>query len=194
MTDGLASADVITVPSMQLDWQAGTLAGREAENQLRLVGDLSGLFGDDAAWRAADPKTPVYEVNVWQPVAAETEGGLFVGVTRVFPGKIGSEYFMTRGHFHAKRNRGELYWTVSGQGVLVLMDEDRRITSERMTPGSIHYIAGGLAHRVANVGDEILTFWAHWPSDAGHDYDSIGQFGFAARVVDVDGCPVLERA
>ena len=38
---------------------------------------------------------------------------------------------------------------------------------------------------VTNIGDETLCFGACWPADAGHDYQTIAQHGFSARVLKV---------
>ncbi len=47
--------------------------------------------------------------------------------------------------------------------VLIDLDQDRRITwGEEMSPGTLPYIHGQHAHRVANVGNEPLIFWACW--------------------------------
>lgn len=60
-----------------------------------------------------------------------------------------------------------------------------------MRPGSVHYIPGRTAHRVANVGDTVLSFLACWPADAGHDYETIAAHGFGARLRAVNGRPEL---
>jgi glucose-6-phosphate isomerase len=98
---------------------------------------------------------------------------------------------MTHGHFHADRSRAEYYGTVSGQGMLIQMQDDRRTWGERMFPGSLHYIDGRYAHRVANTGTTPLTFWACWPSDAGYDYATIADRGFGGRLIAKDGEPVF---
>jgi glucose-6-phosphate isomerase len=100
---------------------------------------------------------------------------------------VGDEYFMTRGHFHSIPDRGEYYWCVQGTGMLILMDQDRNTWAERMVQGSLHYIGSNLAHRVANTGDTDLIFGACWPSDAGHNYETIDNFGFSARLKKLDG-------
>lgn len=56
---------------------------------------------------------------------------------------VGNEYFMTKGHFHEQRHRGEYYLTVIGCGALILMDESRRTTFEPMRPSSLHSIPYG---------------------------------------------------
>lgn len=80
---------------------------------------------------------------------------------------------MTKGHHHAKRSRSEFYLAISGAGVLILMDEKRQMRFEAMATGSLHYVPSHTAHRIANAGDCVLTVLACWPSDAGHDYESI---------------------
>jgi glucose-6-phosphate isomerase, archaeal len=152
---------------------------------------LQQVFQDAAALRAMDPDTAVYRVELWEPVAPDTEGGLFWGATIIEPGRVGDEYFMTQGHFHALRNRAEFYCTASGEGMLLLMDEQRNTRAEAMSPGSLHYIPANTAHRAVNTGDTALCFWACWPSDAGHDYSSILDQGFSARVLLRNGAPAL---
>ena len=158
---------------------------------VRTIGDLADVFGDEEARRALPAGRPVYRVQVHAPVPEGTTGGLFWGSTVVEPGRVGDEYFITRGHFHAVRDRGEYYITVAGEGALILMDETRRTRYEPMHPGTVHYIPGGTAHRVANTGPVPLAFFACWPSDAGHDYECIARDGFGARLREVGGRPVL---
>jgi glucose-6-phosphate isomerase len=133
----------------------------------------------------------VYRVQVYQPAGEAVEGALAWGNTFIQPGKVGDEYFMTKGHFHARRDRCEFYVTLEGTGALLLMDDQRRTWFQRMQPGSVHYIPGGTAHRVANTGATLLGFIACWPSDAGHDYETIASAGFSARLCEVDGAPTL---
>ena len=63
--------------------------------------------------------------------------------------------------------------TFEGEGALILMDGNRRTWVESMAAGSVHHIPPKGAHRIANVGDVPLRIVACWPSDAGHDYDSV---------------------
>ena len=76
-------------------------------------------------------------------------------------------------------------------GALILMDESGKCWFEPMQPGSLHYIPGYIAHRLANTGDTPLRVGACWPSDAGHDYASIAEHGFTARLMNVGGVPTL---
>ena len=178
----------ITAPKVFLDW-GGSMTGAEIKESSKTVGDLHRIFRDAAQGAGVDSKEIVYRVQWWAPVNPGVAGGLFWGVTAIEPGKVGDEYFMTHGHFHADRTRAEYYGTVSGQGMLIRMDESRKTWGEEMSPGSLHYIAGRHAHRVANTGDEPLIFWACWPSDAGYDYSTIAERGFGSRLISKEGRP-----
>ena len=167
------------------------LTGPEIDQLSRSIGDLGDIFYDKKAWSSLPPQEKVYEVDSYFPVPDGTEAGLFFGITYIYPGKVGNEYFMTKGHFHKKRNRAEIYSCIEGHGMLLLMDENRNTWAEEMFPGSLHYINGHTAHRTANTGTTLLSFSAIWPSDAGHDYDTISEKGFSKILVEENGKPTL---
>jgi glucose-6-phosphate isomerase, archaeal len=177
---------------MKMDWAKGLLLpNAHVRETAKTLGQLEKIFMDENARRTMDPNTVVYRVQAWCPVAEGTEGAQFWGTTVIEPGQVGSEYFMTHGHFHLKRDRTEYYGTVEGQGALILMSENRETRMETMFPGTLHFIPPRTAHRVANTGKVPLRIVACWPSDAGHDYDVIRRSGFSARLLDVDGKPSL---
>jgi glucose-6-phosphate isomerase len=129
----------------------------------------------------------VYEVyNLEVP---ETNANILQCTTVIHPGRVGREYYMTKGHFHTIRNRAETYVGVSGHGALVLATEDGTHEVQWMQQGSVHYIPGGWAHRTVNVGDTEFVFYGAWIGDAGHDYGSIEQQGFPVLVVAGDAGP-----
>jgi len=163
------------------------------QERTKTLRQLRGIFRDADSWAQMDPDTTVYRVRWWQPVPENTEGGLFWGTTTIEPGLVGDEYFMTHGHCHLQQNRAEIYSTIAGEGALLLADAAGRNWMEEMTAGSIHYVRGDVAHRVANVGKSPLVFVACWPSDAGHDYETIATKGFLARLIRRHGVPTLLR-
>ena len=174
-----------------VNWNDGALQVPGLQKSEKKLGQLTNIFRDQETWQKLDPETIVYRVWWWEPVLPGTEGGLFWGLTEIQPGRVGKEYFMTRGHWHVIRNRAEFYGTISGSGKLLLMDRSGQTWAEDMTPGSLHYIAGEVAHRIVNTGDVPIRVTACWPSDAGHDYDIAQGRGFSARVVEDKGAPVL---
>nr|MBD3622625.1 glucose-6-phosphate isomerase [Sunxiuqinia sp.] len=167
------------------------MKGEPVVNQVRKLKDLKGVFQDEMAFKQMDSEQIAYSVQAWMPVKEGTPGGLFFGASTIFSGKVGREFFMTKGHFHAQSDRAEFYWGVKGKGMLILMDRERNTWAEEVYPGSLHYIGSEIAHRLANTGTEDLIVGACWPSDAGHDYEEIAVNGFSARLLEVDGSPVL---
>lgn len=165
----------------------GCLTGEKVRTSPKTLAGLAGIFLDTQAYATLSPDRLVYEVSSFLPAEPPLPGALNFGITKLFPGKIGREYFMTRGHFHARIDCGEYYWGLEGEGILLLMDGQRAAWGERMFPGSLHYIPGGVAHRVANTGNEPLVFAACWPSDAGHDYETISSHGFPTRIMEING-------
>lgn len=172
------------------DLLTGSLGNDARVDRLsRTVGQMQHVFLDEDARGLMDAGKVVYSVESWRAVDEGTEGGLFWGNSTVFPGTVGDEYFMTRGHFHSLRNRAEFYVTVAGTGMLLLMDSERRASIQEMRAGSTHYVPGFIAHRVVNTGDIPLTLLACWPSDAGHDYLPANEKGFSLRILRESGRP-----
>jgi glucose-6-phosphate isomerase, archaeal len=171
---------------------ADQLTGPGVVANRKRVTDLSGVFANDIARAAFDPQAIAYEVQMHQPVPEGTEAGLFFGISHLNPGTVGGEFFMTRGHFHAKSDRCEYYWGIAGTGLLLLMSRDRAFWTQVVKPGSLHFIPGHTAHRLINTGPTRLSVGACWPSDAGHDYDAIAREGFSARVFDRNGNVSIE--
>jgi glucose-6-phosphate isomerase len=177
--------------SVQINFNDFSLSGKPVINNQKTIQDVANIFLDQNAVSSLPASTIAYSVQVWLPVPENTSAGLFFGTSTIMPGKVGNEYFMTKGHFHAKSDRAEFYWGVQGKGMLLLMDRNRNTWAEEVTPGSLHYIPGETAHRLVNTGDKNLVVGACWPSDAGYDYEEIALHGFSARLLEIDGKPVL---
>ena len=171
--------------------ETGALSGKNTGSVQKKLGEITSIFADQQAAETMDPDTVVYEVSTHTEVPEGTPGGLFFGTSCIHPGKVGDEYFMTKGHFHSRRETAEYYWGISGEGVLLLLDEEGNCKAEAVEKGSLHYIGGHIAHRLVNTGDSDLVVGACWPSDAGHDYGTIAESGFPVRVVCQQGRPEL---
>lgn len=150
----------------------------EREVGVRTVGDMDGWFLEPGDVSIDEV---VYTVSTMPVPARVVE--LQSSTTRLRPGTVGDEYFMTKGHFHEKRDRSEIYFTVSGEGVLLMASEDGEHRVEPMQPGSVNYVPGGWAHRSVNVGTQDFVFLAVYVGDAGQDYATILERGFPVRIV-----------
>ncbi len=167
------------------------LAGEKVEKKVCLLNQMQTLFQQQHEVAKLDPLLPVYEVESYLPVEEGTKDGLGFAITTLLPGKVGSEYFMTKGHFHANLDKAEFMWGIKGDGLLLMMDAGRDIKVEKVFPGSLHYVPVSMAHRTINTGDNPFVFGCCWPSDTGHDYKMIREKGFAARVLEINGRPEI---
>ena len=156
----------------------------------RRMSDMLGMYRDPDAEEglvaSGDPM--VYEVLQYD--VPDTNGQLVVCTTVIHPGRVGDEYFMTKGHYHLKRETGEVYVGLQGHGVLLMEVEDR-FSRLDMGPGTVAYVPPFWAHRTANTSDDKFIFLAVYPADAGHDYGTIERDGFRYRLIEQDGFPVL---
>jgi glucose-6-phosphate isomerase len=163
--------------------------------QARRLSALHGCFIDEAAFAAAvaagDPEL-YYTAGVED---VHGDGQLHYVIGLIHPGKVGNEYYMTKGHSHAWRPAAEVYIGLRGEGLMLLEDE-RTGESVALPLGAerVVYVPGHTAHRTVNTGNEPLVYWGVLSSEAGHDYGAMAQRNFALVVVEVNGQPkVLKR-
>ena len=101
------------------------------------------------------------------------------------PGKVGNEYFMTRGHIHAVSDRPELYFGLKGKGLMLMESVDGVTRVAEITPLVACYVPPFWIHRSVNVGDDDLVMLFCYPADSGQDYDIIQRSnGLKQRVID----------
>lgn len=172
-----------------LDPQSGALSAHTGRYEKRLR-DLAGIYGDEAAFDlacSAQGEEIVYSVEDVKPQAQG--GDLIFGTTYMEPGRIGAEFFMTRGHIHATANRPETYYGEAGHGVMVMEAPDGEVSVLEIKPRVMVYVPPLWIHRSVNVGDGPLVMSFCYPADSGQNYDVIAQTGgMAVRIVaDGDG-------
>lgn len=144
-----------------------------------------------AALRQGNPV--VYRVSSLEESSGD--GDLHLGVGLLMPGKVGEEYYLTRGHLHAWREAAEIYIGLSGEGMMLLESEDGTDQAVPIRTHSVVYVPGLTAHRTVNTGREPLTYLGIYPARAGHDYSAVARNNFRQVVVEVNGQPaVVQRA
>lgn len=155
----------------------------------KLLGDLEGLYRDDDAYRAllAERGADALMYYVYDQRYQEGPGALIVGTSTLLPGTVGDEYAMTRGHLHAISDRAELYYCLSGHGVMLLDTIDGRSEAVELTPGAAVNVPGEWIHRSVNVGDEPFVTLFSYAADAGQDYGIIAEAGGMRTRIVTDG-------
>ncbi len=178
----------------EIDMNSGELSAPGYVIQ-RKLSDMATMYIDEAAARrilAEEGDRLIYEV---QGVALPAEEGQIPHcTTRILAGRIGEEYHMTKGHYHARREQGEVYFGLSGRGYLVMQTETGETSVVEMVAGSAAYVPPYWAHRTVNVGAEDFVFFSAWEARASHDYGAIERAGFRKLVLLRNGKPaVLEN-
>lgn len=152
----------------------------------RRLSHMKGMYAnataEESILQEGDPV--IYEV--FQADVPEFAGELAVCTTVLHPGKVGDEFFMTKGHFHSQRDRAEVYYGLTGRGLLLLA-KDGEAREVAIEPRTAAYVPPYWAHRTVNTGPEPFVFLAVYPGDAGHDYGTIETDGFPQIVVEQDG-------
>ncbi len=163
----------------------GLLTNADGHYQ-KYFSDLAGLYADTTAFdallehRAGDV---AYEVTSYTP--GNRTSDMIMGVTRMEPGKVGNEYFMTRGHIHAIGDRPEIYYGQSGSGLMQLESPDGEVRIVEVGAQSICYVPPYWIHRSVNIGTDELVMMFAYPADSGQDYGIIERAnGLRVRIVD----------
>lgn len=187
-------ASLLTVDPSDLFVRYSTDSARLGERPLveRRLADLRGSFADAAAYEAALARenSLLYRVSAVEP--ASGDGQLHYGLGILQPGRIGDEYYLTKGHYHAHRPAAEIYLGLKGEGAMVLEDETTGET--RLVPllaDSVVYVPGHTAHRTVNTGSVPLVYLGIYPANAGHDYGAIAVKNFRHVVVATATGPAL---
>lgn len=143
------------------------------------AGDMSGVYLDQAAWKAtvADSGTDALVYFVNEHKYGSGAGDLIIGTSTLLPGSYGDEYAVTRGHLHAKSDRAELYYCLSGRGVMLMETVDGDTSAIELTPGLAVNVPGEWVHRSVNVGTEPFVTLFCYGADAGQNYDIISDAG-----------------
>lgn len=174
-----------------LSFDQMTGLSKERESSKRYLKDLKGMFADEKAFDGlikvrTEPVYEFYELDL-----PETGSHLLFGTSIVYPGKVGNEYFMTKGHFHTILETAEVYYCLSGEGYMLMEDPEGNWAAERLTPGQAVYVPPRYAHRSINTGTTPLVTFFVFRADAGHDYGTIAEKGFRKLIVEKEGKPVI---
>ena len=131
------------------------------------------------------------------------------------PGRAGSEYIKTYGHYHVGK-LDETYWILYGEGIALVQkraengasgpknDEIEEIYAVHVKPGDALYIPAEWGHLVANISNTFFVTADDSPvnfeevdpvSLPGHaDYEAVRRMqGFCYYVVEKDGKPALVK-
>jgi glucose-6-phosphate isomerase len=151
----------------------------------RQLSELRGLFADEEAFEELLRREDVLVYEVFEITRPEGEGELAVGVSIVHPGRVGTEFFMTKGHFHSVLETAEVYYCLQGEGFMVMETPQGDTSVLALRPGTLLYVPPRWAHRSVCTSrqSDLVTVFVY-PGHAGHDYRTIERQGFRKLVID----------
>jgi len=176
----------MNIEGIKVDLESGKLLNY-TKKTVRRLSDMKEFYHDKSAVQAIlkESNPIIYEVYAYE--TERKEGNLSFATTILYPGKIGKEFYMTKGHFHMKRDRSEVYLGLSGEGLMLIMNEEGETKVIKIEPNLVIYVPPHHAHRAVNTGEKPLIFLAIYPSDAGHDYGIIMEKGFSKIIIEDNG-------
>lgn len=161
----------------------------EYDNHIeRKLSNMNGQYQDQETLDTilSDDDPLLYEVfEIKRP---EIAGEILHGISIIHPGKVGQEYYMTKGHFHTLLATAEIYHTLKGEGFMVMETPEGDWSVEKLSAGRVLYVPPRWAHRSVNIrSDEDLVMFFAYPANAGHDYGTIEAQGYRKLILEVEG-------
>ena len=172
---------------LDVDLASGSMAGGDGRYEKRFR-DLAGLYADAAAFDALVAHRGgdvAYGVTSYMPGGKVSD--LILGVTRMEPGRVGREFFLTRGHIHANGDRPEMYYGQAGHGLMQMESPEGEVRLMEIGPQAIVYVPPFWIHRSVNLGDGPLVMTFAYPADSGQDYGIIERAGGLRVRIVADG-------
>ena len=140
--------------------------------------ELEGMYENEQEFHIMLPKwrnRVVYEV--WEHRSSKNKVDLVFGTSVMKPGRVGDEFFLTRGHLHQKSYCAETYFCLSGKGVILMESPDGKLKALKLETGQLVYVPPFWFHRSVNIGDSELVTLFTYNSDAGQNYEILKKRG-----------------
>ena len=170
-----------------IDFNLQTGLSKTGQSTKRMLSNMRGMYADEAAEEnlieSGDPL--VYEF--YELGAPEKESDLAFGSSITYPGKVGKEYFMTKGHFHTILETAEVYYCIAGEGYMLLENPEGDWSAQKISAGEAVYVPPRYAHRSINTGKTPLVTIFSFRGDAGHDYGTIETKGYRKQIIEENG-------
>jgi glucose-6-phosphate isomerase len=158
----------------------------------RMLSDMKGMYLDNRSFEKILEQGNICVYEFYELEIPRKSSDLSFGTTIIYSGKVGTEYFMTKGHFHEKLETAEVYYCTKGHGFLLLEDPEGNAEIQEMTPGISVYVPPNFAHRSINISNsEPFVMFFVFRADAGHNYKTIETKGFRKLIIEKDGKPII---
>ena len=105
----------------------------------RHLSNMENMYVDEQARAAMEARDNTLIYEFYELGAPEHSGDIAFGTSIVYPGKVGNEYFMTKGHFHEIRETAEVYVCLGGHGYMLLENSEGAWDAVELVKGRAMY-------------------------------------------------------
>lgn len=173
------------------DFDLKTGISEVAISTKRYLSQMRGMYNDEIAYEEALKENNAVVYEFYEMGFPETDSHIGMGTSITYPGKIGNEYYFTKGHFHTILDTAESYYGLSGEGYMLLENPEGDWRFLPIRPGVAVYVPPRYAHRTINTGSSPLVTFFSYRADAGHDYKTIETKGYRKILVEMKGIPTV---
>jgi len=170
-----------------IDFDNKTGLSKNASSTKRRLSQMKGMYADSEAESKMIAESDPLVYEFYETGAPEHPGDIAFGTSITYPGKVGDEYFMTKGHFHTVSETAEIYYTLSGSGYMLIENPEGDWGAFELFPGEMVYVPKRYSHRSINTGEVPLVTFFTFRGDAGHDYGTIEEKGYRKLIIEKDG-------
>ena len=135
----------------------------------RSLSAMRNQYHDEQAYEALLNQQDYVLYEVYEVKRPEIAGELLQGISIVHPGKVGDEFFMTKGHFHSELDTAEVYYCLQGEGLMVMETPEGEWAVEKLIPEKVLYVPPRWAHRSVNTSrnEDLVTFFVYPGNEIG---------------------------
>jgi glucose-6-phosphate isomerase len=171
--------------SLEIDLETGKMP-MATNHLIRHASDMKGYYlNEEALQESIKNNGDLIHYEVFEYPIPEEYGHLMYCISKLYPGKIDEEFFMTKGHYHTVQQTAEIYLCLKGEGYMLMKTSDGKCETIGMKRGQMVYVPPYWAHRSVNIGIEPLISFCVYPAEAGHNYGDIKKQGFPKRIVEM---------
>jgi glucose-6-phosphate isomerase len=157
----------------------------------RKLSQMKGMYYDHNAYKNIMEQDDPVVYEFYELGCPESAGDIAFGTSITYPGKVGDEYFFTKGHFHTILETAEVYYCLSGEGYMLIENPEGDWDAIALTKGEAVYVPKSYAHRSINTGTTPLVTFFAFRGDAGHNYGTIEEKGYRKLIIEKNGKPEI---
>ena len=118
--------------SVLTDFDLHTGLSKTKKPMQRFLSQMSGMYANDEAFEEILSQEDPLVYEFFDMGVPESEKEVAYGTSITYPGKVGDEYYMTKGHFHTVIDTAEVYYCLRGNGYMLMENPEEILESVKI--------------------------------------------------------------